>query len=83
MGLPDRYGALVQTVEPKSPAAGAKLQVGDVIRSIDGQKMKSREDVQRYVAQKSVNDEIKIDILRNSNVKKTLTLKIGDRPNAD
>ncbi|MBV9866635.1 MAG: trypsin-like peptidase domain-containing protein [Abitibacteriaceae bacterium] len=80
MGLPDPYGALVQAVEPKSPAAQAQIQVGDTIRSVDGRKMKSSEDVQRYVGGKSVGDVIKIDIVRNSTVKKTLTLKIGDRP---
>lgn len=80
MGLKDAHGALVQGVEPKSPAARAQIQVGDVIRAVDGQKMKSGEDVQRYISGKTVGDVVKIDIVRNSTVKKTLSLKIGDRP---
>lgn len=82
LGLKDRYGALVQAVEPKSPAARAQLQVGDVIHAVDRQKMKSGEDVQRYISGKAVGDVVKIDILRNSTVKKTLSLKIGDRPDS-
>jgi serine protease Do len=79
-GLPDKDGALVQGVEPNSPAAKSGLQAGDVIRKIDGKIMKSNETVVTEIGKKKVDDEIKIEILRNNAVKKTLTLKVGDRP---
>lgn len=79
-GLPDKNGALVQSVEPASPAAKAGLQPGDVIRKLDGKVMKSNEDVVRNIGDKKVGDVVKIEVLRNNSVKKTLTLKVGDRP---
>ncbi len=79
-GLPDKNGALVQSVEPGSPAAQSGLQPGDVIRKLDGQTMKSNADVVKTIGDKKVGDVVKIEILRNNAVKKTLTLKVGDRP---
>ncbi|PQV65240.1 serine protease Do [Abditibacterium utsteinense] len=80
-GLPDKLGALVQGVEPNSPAAKSGLQQGDVIRKLNDQSMKSNSDVVKTIGDKKVGDVLKIEILRNNSVKKTLTLKVGDRPN--
>ncbi len=80
-GLPDKSGALVQGVEPNSPAAKSGLQPGDVIRKIDGSTMKSNETVVSEIGKKKVGDVVKIEVLRNNAVKKTITLKVGDRPN--
>jgi serine protease Do len=79
-GLPDKNGGLVQSVEPNSPAAKAGLQPGDVIRKLDGMVMKSNEDVVNNISDRKVGDVIKVEILRNNSVKKTLELKVGDRP---
>ena len=79
-GLPDKNGALVQSVEPNSPGAKAGLQPGDVLRKLDGQAMKSDEEVVKNIGEKKVGDSLKIEILRNNAVKRTLTLKVGDRP---
>jgi serine protease Do len=80
-GLPDKVGGLVRSVKPGSPAAKSGLQIGDVIRKIDGQVMKDNDDVVRQIGKKKVGDVVKIEILRNNSVKRTLTLKVGDRPN--
>ncbi|HEX8832991.1 MAG TPA: trypsin-like peptidase domain-containing protein, partial [Abditibacteriaceae bacterium] len=79
-GMKDRNGALVQGVEKGSPADKAGIQSGDVIRALDGKAIKDSDEVQRLVAKKKVGDVVKIEVLRNNSVKKTLTLKIGDRP---
>lgn len=79
-GLKDKLGVLVRATEPGSPAAQAKLEPGDVIRAIDGKAIKAAENIQELVRTKKVGDILKVDILRNSSVKRTLTLKIGSRP---
>jgi len=81
-GMKDRYGAFVKAVQKNSPASRAGLKDGDVVRSVDGKAMKSTEDVQSYIGGKKVGDTVKLELLRNNTVKRTVTLKIGDRPNA-
>ncbi len=80
-GLPDRSGGLITSVTPKSPAARAGLEQGDVVRSVDGQPVKAAEDVPRLVGKKKVGNTVKIEILRNSTTKRTLTLRVEDKPN--
>lgn len=77
--LPDNEGAIVVTVEPKSPAEKAGVQKGDVIREIDHKKIKTSEDVVNYVTTRKVGDAISLEVWRKNAVK-ILKLKLGDRP---
>ena len=79
-GLPDNKGALVQAVQPGSPASKAGVQSGDVIRAINGKAVKDSDEIQRMIGTMKVGDKVKVDILRNNSVKKQLNLVIGDRP---
>jgi S1-C subfamily serine protease len=79
-GLADRNGALVRMVPKGSPAEKAGLKEGDVIRKLDGQPVKDRDDVLRIIGGKSVGSQLKAEILRNNTVKRQLTIKVGDRP---
>ena len=80
LGLPDKNGVVVTAVEEKSPAAKAGLQRSDAIRAIDGAAVKNRADWERILGTKKVGAVVKVEILRNGNNKKTLTLKIGAKP---
>jgi serine protease Do len=82
-GLKDRNGALVITVRAGSPAAAAGIQTGDVIRALDDKPMKTFEEMQAYVKTRKVGDGMKLEILRNSSIKKTVTLKIAERPDTE
>ncbi|HVF11390.1 MAG TPA: PDZ domain-containing protein, partial [Abditibacteriaceae bacterium] len=79
-GMKDRYGAFVRRVEKNSPAAKAGVKDGDVVRAVDGQPMKSTDEVQRYIRSKKVGDTVKLELLRNNSVKRTVTVKVGDFP---
>lgn len=79
-GLSNKDGGLVKRVQPNSPAAKAGIEVGDIVRKIDGKTMKTNEDVIKTIGKKKVGDTVKLEILRNSSEKKTLNLKVGDRP---
>jgi len=60
-------GALVASIEPDSPAAKAGLQPGDVILSVDGQKVGTPRDLAVDMAAEKPGSEAKLDIMRNGN----------------
>ena len=70
--IPPRIG----TVRPDSAAAEAGIQPGDLIRTIDGEVIRSFEDVQRIVSQ-SPEKPLRIAIDRNG---EQLTLAATPRP---
>jgi len=96
LNLPVKSGALVQTVAQGSPAdraglrggdisaqlGGGEIQLGgDIIESIDGKTVKTSDDVARLIQGKKPGDGVRVGILRGGD-KKTLTVKLGSRPNA-
>jgi S1-C subfamily serine protease len=94
--LPVDNGALVVTVNPGSPAARARIRPGtrrttvggeailvggDIIRAIDGKRVRSADDVARIVGTKRPGDTVAVGVLRGDNVK-TVKVKLGKRPGA-
>lgn len=65
--LPEIDGALVMKVFPNTPAAKAGIRWGDVIVSVDGQPIKNANDMQSFVENTKVGQNLQ------------LTLKRGDR----
>lgn len=58
-------GAIVMGMEPKSPAAAAGLETGDVIVKFDGKPVKESRDLQRIVAQAPVGKDVDIVVMRH------------------
>ncbi|MFL5801411.1 MAG: S1C family serine protease [Roseiflexaceae bacterium] len=79
--LPVQNGALVGEVQPGQPAASAGMQAGDIITTVDGQKLGSDVSLRGVLLQHKPGDTIKLDVLRDG---KTLTLdvKLATRPAA-
>jgi S1-C subfamily serine protease len=92
--LPAEDGALVVTVNDGSPADKAGIRPGtrsatiggepirlggDIIRAIDGKRVKSSEDVADAIGTKRPGDSVKIVVLRGDDPK-TVTVKLGKRP---
>lgn len=70
------YGVVIAEVIKDSPAAISGLQQGDVIIAIDGDKIKSMQDLKRNLYEYSDGDNAEITFLRNGNEQKiSLTLK--------
>ena len=63
-GLDKPTGALVSKVLPDSPAAKAGLQVGDIIRSVNGEEVRSSNDLPLTIGALAPGREIKLGILR-------------------
>jgi putative serine protease PepD len=92
--LPVSSGVLVATVRPNTGAAKAGLKAatnevtvegeswpagGDVIVSVDGQRITTGERLVDVIASKEPGDELKVEVYRGSS-KKTLTVKLGRLP---
>lgn len=63
--LSDGKGAVIQGVEPGTPAVGAGLRMNDVIRAVDGKKVGSVDEVVSAIAGKSVGSAIELTIWRH------------------
>ncbi len=61
--LPSPNGAVVSG-EPRGPAAGAGLKLGDVIVAVDGQAVGGSGDLMEMVMRKRPGDRVALDIIR-------------------
>ena len=69
-------GIYIDKVVEDGAAADAGLQKGDVLTSVDGQKVKNFGELQAIIAQKRPGDKVQVKYLRNKKEKTvTLTLK--------
>lgn len=75
--LPDATGAIVSQVTPDSPASQAGLKSGDVLRELNGTRIKNGSQLQVVVSQTTPGTDIKLGILRNGKPE-TLTVKVGE-----
>ena len=68
-GAPDGEGVLVRDVNSGSPAEKAGLKAGDVIVSVDGDRIRSVGDLREKLAPKDEDKErtVKLGVLRNRN----------------
>jgi len=64
LGLDRPGGALVQELYEGGPAARAGLQIGDVIRKVDGREVLDPQSVRYRLATKSVGGQIELDYVR-------------------
>jgi len=75
--LPDATGAIVSNVSPDSPAGRGGLKSGDVLRELNGSKIRNGSQLQVAVSQTAPGSEIKLGILRDGKPE-TLTVKVGE-----
>ena len=65
LGLPQIAGALVQEVTDDTPAAKAGLQAYDVITAVDGESVRTSNDLQHKIALKAPGDRINVTVYRD------------------
>ena len=78
-GVKDKKGAMVMEVVKGDPADKAGIQANDIILEVNGHKVETSRDLTNQIANISVGEKVKIQVLRN-NKKMTITVEIAKRP---
>jgi len=76
--LPDRDGAIVMAVFPGTPAAYAGLKAGDVIISINGEKLKNSNDFMLKVGELPPGAVIQLAVIQDGAIR-NMNLTLADR----
>src|SRR5437762_7229693 len=71
-------GVVIMGVEPGSPAEKAGLKGGDVITSVNGQSVKTGNDLVNQIAQAPIGSKVKLTYIRDR-AQKEATAEVGDR----
>jgi serine protease Do len=79
LGLKTASGALVSSVQPKSPAAITGIQANDVILSFDGKEVPDQRHLPRMVVETPIGKEVPITIWRDGK-EISKTIKIAEMP---
>ena len=80
-GVQGKGGALVSSIVPGSPAERAGLQAGDVIVSVDGQRIQESRDLQRMLLQRQVGAKVTLGVVRDKK-ERSFALVTQEKPNA-
>ena len=81
-GLEQESGALVSQVLPGSPAAKAKVAVGDVIVQFDGKAIEKWNELPRAVAATPVEKKVELVVMRDGD-RETIALVVGKMDEPD
>ncbi|MDP2921537.1 MAG: Do family serine endopeptidase [Candidatus Omnitrophota bacterium] len=78
-GLNDKNGVLVSRIVSASPAERAGLKPGDVIISLDNEKIKNTEVLIRNILKRNIGDKVALEVVREGKIY-SATVEIGERP---
>lgn len=79
LGINSNTGILLNTIVPGSPAESAGLRQGDVILSINGENIRSRQQALLIVARLNPEDQVEMEGLRDGQ-RFRVTLTAAERP---
>ena len=66
LGLPQKWGVVLEDVHPRSPAAVAGLRVGDVVVALDGKPMENGRQFDVNLYRRGVGDSATVSVLRGT-----------------
>lgn len=75
----DNSGVAVRSVVPDAPGAKAGLVVGDIIQSIDGQKVTQPRELMKAIAAKGPGDEITFDVKSTAGSTESVKVTLSSR----
>nr|WP_253355103.1 DegQ family serine endoprotease [Neisseria perflava] len=75
-GLDKASGALIAKVMPNSPAAQAGLEVGDIVRSVNGEEVRASSDLPVLVGSMAPGSEVTLEVWRKGQ-KTSVKVKLG------
>jgi len=74
-----KEGVVITDIVPDSPAAEADLKKYDIIKEVDGEKVKASNDVVTRVSKKKIGETVRLLIYRNGK-NLTINIKVKERP---
>ena len=77
--LDTRGGLVLVSIEPDSPAAKARLLVGDVLVAIDGESLESFDQLLDVLSGEAVGKRVRLDVVR-AGEQRAVDVVIGERP---
>ncbi|MFN4024516.1 MAG: Do family serine endopeptidase [Hyphomonas sp.] len=77
-----KTGAIVTRITDDSPAAKAKLQVGDLVLSIDGRSVAGVRDMTRQLSEKAIGRPVTLTIVRDGR-QRDVAVTLGELPDED
>jgi C-terminal processing protease CtpA/Prc len=77
-GAPKEAGVVVSGVEADTPAGRAGIQVGDVITSVDGSRVRWAGDMSRAVREKKAGETVEVEVVRDRAPRK-VTVTVEER----
>ena len=75
-GLSDIYGVKIMEFSDGSPAKAAGLQQGDLVVTIDGQKVEYVAQLQQNVGFKKPGEVVKVEVARKDGVRRTYNVRL-------
>ncbi len=78
LGFDEDRGVMIDRVQDDTPAAAAGLEDGDIVLSVDGEKMGGPRDLTRAIAVKSPGASVEVDVLRGGK-EQSFTIELGNR----
>lgn len=75
----ERRGAVVSELVPNAPGARAGLQVGDIILTFNGERVRDSSDLTRRVSGVATGETFRLGVLRNGR-EQTVSVTSGTRP---
>ena len=78
-GLKDKNGVLVSKIVEASPAEKAGLKPGDIILSLDDEKIKNTESLLRALLKKNIGEKVVLGVVRNLKLYSAV-VEIAQRP---
>ena len=78
-GMPKPIGALVNNVDPASPAASAGLRAGDVVVAINNRRVEQSADLPRFIGELRPGDAVAITVWRDG-AERTLRARLSETP---
>ncbi|MDI7775365.1 Do family serine endopeptidase [Asticcacaulis sp. EMRT-3] len=82
LGIKDLDGAYVTQVNKGGPADKAGMQIGDIVRTVNGVTVKSPTDLTRRIADVKVGEKVNIGVMRNNQMV-NLSVTAALRPSED
>ncbi len=80
LGLKEPGGALVAEVQPDSPASTSNLQAGDVVTSVNGERIENARELSRRIGSMPPGSKVQLGVLRKGGSQDSVTLTLGELP---